>query len=123
MFTSRHSLVVAVFTLLAFLTAGPHVTAGDKTTSVTGKITFLDGTPLAGGTIILYAAGDDQFVGTKIKADGTYKIVRVPVGKHMVAIKSKGVPARYGSEDTSAIVLDVIGTETRGQYDIKLTAK
>jgi hypothetical protein len=105
MFTSRCSMVVAVFALLAFVIVGPQVAAGDKTSSVTGKVT-LDGKPLAGGTIIFHAADDDQFVGTKIKEDGTYKVVRVPAGKYRVAIKSKGVPARYGSEDTSALTVE-----------------
>ncbi len=118
MFTSRHSLVVAVFALLAFLIVGPHAAAGDKTSSVTGKIT-LDGKPLPGGTIIFYPAGDDQFVGTKIKEDGSFKLDRVPVGKHKVAIESKGVPARYGSK--SALVVEV--KEGANQFDFDLRSK
>jgi hypothetical protein len=118
MFTSRCSMVFAVFTLLAFLIAGPHAAAGDKTSSVTGHIT-LDGKPLTGGTIIFYAAGDDQFVGTKLKEDGTYKLVRIPVGKHKVAIESKGVPAKYGSK--SELVVEV--KEWADQFDFALRSR
>ena len=118
MFLARCSVVFAVFALLAFLLAGLHVVAGEKTSSVSGRIT-LDGKPLAGGTIILYEARGDQFVGTKIKEDGRFEIDRVLVGKHKVAIESKGVPERYGSK--SALEVEVI--EGANQLDFELRSK
>src|SRR5262249_40905283 len=104
--------------LLAFLIAGSHAVAGDKTSSVTGRIT-LDGKPLAGGTIILYEARGDQFGGTKIKEDGPFKIGRALGGKPRGAFESKGVPGRYGSK--SALEVEVI--EGANQLDFDLRSK
>jgi hypothetical protein len=104
MFASRCSLLVAVVALLALLVAGPRAPAAEPA-SVTGRIT-LDGRPLPGGRIIFYV-GDDQFVGAKIKAAGTYKLARVPVGRHKVTVEFKGLPARYSEEDKSALVVEV----------------
>jgi hypothetical protein len=86
---------------LALVGAGPRTSATDHAPSISGKIT-LDGRPLPGGRIIFYM-GDDQFVGAKVKADGTYKVDRIPVGKHKVTVEYKTVPPKYASEDQSAL--------------------
>jgi hypothetical protein len=57
---------------------------------------------LPGGRIVFYL-DDDQFVGAKIKADGTFKVDLVPVGSHRVAVEFKGLPARYASEEQSTL--------------------
>ena len=113
----RCSMVLTIFTVVAFLNVGPHATAGGKTSSVTGKIT-LDGKPIADGKIFFYV-GDDQFVGAKTQKDGTFKIDRIPAGTHKVAIEGKGVPARYGSQ--SVLVVSV--ADGANQHDFELRSK
>jgi hypothetical protein len=78
--------------------------------SVQGTVT-LDGKPLAVGRIIFHLAGG-QFVGSRLKEDGKYKVDRVPLGRHKVTVEAsvKGrslLPARYASEDTSALRVEV----------------
>jgi hypothetical protein len=105
MLASRYAVVGAGFTLLAFLVVGPRATAADPLSSAQGKVT-LDGRPLPGGRI-LFHLDDDQFVGAKIKADGTFKVDRVPVGTHKVTVEFKGLPARFASEERSALRVEV----------------
>lgn len=71
---------------------------------VTGTVT-LNGKPIAEGKVTFHLA-NDQFVGSKIK-DGRYLIERVPVGTRKVTIEGKGVPAKYGSEETSPLTAEV----------------
>src|SRR5262245_14888712 len=85
--------------------AGPPAPAADQPPVISGRIT-LDGRPLPGGRIIFYV-GDDQFVGAKVKADGTFKVDRVPVGTHSVTVEHKTVPPKYASEDQSALRVEV----------------
>jgi hypothetical protein len=71
---------------------------------VMGMVT-LDGKPIAEGKVTFHLA-NDQFVGSKIK-DGRYLIERVPVGARKVTIEGKGIPAKYGSEETSSLTAEV----------------
>jgi hypothetical protein len=71
---------------------------------VMGTVT-LNGKPIAEGKVTFHLA-NDQFVGSKIK-DGRYLIERVPVGTRKVTIEGKGVPAKYGSEETSSLTAEV----------------
>jgi hypothetical protein len=118
MFTSRY-LAAGVLAVLACLTTDPRAEAGEKTSTVMGNIT-VDGQPLSAGKIIFYG-GEDQFVGAKIKKDGTFKLDRVPVGTYIVAIESKGLPARYASEDKSPLRVEV--KEGANQLDFDLRSK
>jgi hypothetical protein len=118
MFVSRCSRVVAVFALLALLVVGPGPTAAADLSSVTGRIT-LDGRPLPGGRILFHQG--DQFIGARIKEDGTYKLARVPVGRHKVTVEFKGLPARYSAEDRSPLRVEVRkGTNT---FDFELKSR
>ena len=74
-------------------------------TPPTGQI-VLDGNPLPGGRIIFHQ-DDGQFIGAKIDKFGKFKVDRVLVGKHKVTVESKGVPAKYASEEVSALRVEV----------------
>jgi hypothetical protein len=118
---TRYQTVVD--TLKALRAAGVHrvegVATAEMLSSAQGKIT-LDGQPLPGGRIIFHLDGD-QFVGAKIKADGTYKVDRVPVGRHKVTVEFKGVPARYASEEQSALQVEI--TKGSSTLDFALMSK
>jgi len=116
MLATRYAGVV-VAGALALVGAGPRASAADQAPSISGTIT-LDGQPLPGGRIIFYV-GDDQFVGAKVKADGTYKVDRIPVGTHKVAVEHKTVPARFTSEDLSGLRVEVKGGMTVLNLDLK----
>src|SRR4051794_31686780 len=103
----RGSILLAV--LFAGWTGNPYATAADPAGTVQGKVT-LDGQPVAGGRIILYVGGD-QFVGAKLKADGTYRLGRVPPGEHRVVVEAPGVPAKFASEKESALAVKVVPGE------------
>ena len=92
---------ISLLVVVALLAATP-VRADDG--KVTGSVN-VSGKPLAAGKIIFHLA-DGQFVGAKVK-DGSYTIDRVPVGARKITVEGKGVPAKYASEDTSALTLEV----------------
>jgi hypothetical protein len=81
--------------------------ADDKLATVEGKVTY-KGQPLADGTITFYLK-DDQFVGAKIKEDGTYRIDRVPAGKVKVVVQSRKVPIpeKYAHEETTPLEIEI----------------
>src|SRR5689334_1805425 len=99
---------------IALLDAGPRAVAEDGTVSVRGKIS-VDGKLLEGGKIFFFV-GEDQFVGAKV-TDGSYKVDRVPVGTHIVAIEFKDVPARYS--DKSELRVDVRTGTNVFNFDLK----
>jgi hypothetical protein len=99
----RSSAASLIFAVLLFL--GPQVYAGDEIAAVRGRVT-LDGKPLPGGRIIFHQA-DGQFLGSKIKKDGTFKVDRVPVGTYTITFESEGVPEKYASEETSPLRVEV----------------
>jgi hypothetical protein len=123
MSTSSCSFFLALLTV-AVLPAGQCATAGNELASVTGKV-LLDGRPLAGQKIIFHL-GDDQFAGTKTKADGTFKVDRLPLGAHKITVEAmvKGrsvLPARYSSEDVSQLRFEVKKGENR--FDLQLSSR
>jgi hypothetical protein len=77
----------------------------------------VNGKPLADGTIV-FTLDDDEFVGTRIKG-GSYKVTRVPAGRWRVTIRSNEVPAKYGSEDTSAFKVAVQPGLNVMDFDVK----
>jgi hypothetical protein len=106
---SRCPILVALLTLAAVLTFGQRA-AADDLASVKGTIT-VDGQPLPSGRI-LFHLGDGQFVGAKIKKDGTFKMERVPAGKYKVTVEAAVgdkivLPARYAAEDKSELQVEV----------------
>ncbi len=116
MFAIRYTGVV-VACALALAGAGAQAPAADPPASVSGRIT-LDGRPLPGGRIFFHV-GDDQLVGAKLKADGTFKIDRVPVGTHKVTVESKAAPARYASEDQSALRVETKAGANVLDFDLR----
>jgi len=114
MFLTRFVFVAAAAACcLLVLSPSPGIAADGK---VTGKV-VLGGKPLPSGRIIFHL-DNGQFVGSKINKDGTYAIDRVPVGKHKVTFEGDGVPARYGLEEKSPIVVEI--KEGAGTYDFNL---
>jgi hypothetical protein len=105
---------VFLFAGTALLYSGARAGADEATAPVQGTIT-VDGKPLAAGKIFFFI-GEDQFVGAKVK-DGVYKVDRVLVGKHVVAVEFKGVPARYS--DKSELRVEVRKGENELIFDLK----
>lgn len=89
--------------------------AAEELCSLTGTIT-VDDKPLTSGRIIFHL-DDDQFVGAKIKADGTYKVDRVPPGRHKISVEFPGVPARYA--ERTALEVEVSGAKLTVDLHLK----
>lgn len=102
MFMTRLPFVagLAVFALLMLVAPSMATTNGE----VTGTIK-IDGKPLAGGKIAFHR-DNGQFAGSRIK-DGKYKVDCVRAGVLRVTLQGKDVPAKYASEDTSPLVVEV----------------
>ena len=115
MFATR-SAWFAVLALCCLLTsAAPSVANANG--GVNGSIT-LDGKPLAAGKIAFHRE-NGQFVGSKVK-DGKFAIDRVPAGTFRVTLEGKGIPRAYTSEDTSALVVQVVeDNPNRFDFDLK----
>jgi hypothetical protein len=97
------------FIMAAVVATGGLLLAADPvaTKSADGKVTgviTLRGKPLTGKVTFHL---DDQFVGSKVKDDGTYKVHRVTVGKYKVTLEGKFVPARFTSEDITPLTVEV----------------
>jgi hypothetical protein len=108
-----HRTVLVLAACLALLISTSVASAGDG--KVAGKIT-IEGKPLGAGRIFFHLP-NGQFVGAKI-TDGSYTVSRVPVGTRKVTVEGKGVPAKYASETTSGLTLDV--KEGTATHDIEL---
>jgi hypothetical protein len=121
MSTSRCPILVALLTLAVVLTCGQRAAAADDLASVNGTIT-VDGKPLPSGRI-LFHLGDGQFVGAKIKEDGTFKMERVPAGKYKVTVEAAVgakivLPARYSAEDKSELRVEVKKGDNTFNFDL-----
>jgi hypothetical protein len=107
--------VTALALALALSVVRP-LSAEEPAPSISGTIT-LQGRPLDGGKIVFYL-DDDEFVGGKVKG-GAYKLTRVPAGAWRVSIDAMGVPAKYASEKTTGLRVEVrAGTNTL-DFDLK----
>jgi hypothetical protein len=126
MSTFQCSMAATLFTLMGLLYIAP-CGAGEELASVQGTVS-LNGKPLPSGKIIFHL-GDGQFVGAKIKEDGTFKVDRLPPGTHAVTIEStqktpKGdvknlLPPKYSSEEHSGLRLEVKKGMNTCQVDIQ----
>jgi hypothetical protein len=96
------SLVLVLTACVALLFSTPQARADGK---VTGVVTF-KGKPLAEGKIVFHLK-DGEFVGAKVKADGTYRLSRVPEGTWKITAEGKRIPAKYASDDTSGLTFEV----------------
>jgi hypothetical protein len=88
---------------MAVLFSTSHASAGDG--KVSGVVTY-KGKPLAEGKIVFHLK-DGEFVGAKVRADGTYRLSRVPEGTWKITVEGKLIPAKYASEDTSGLTFEV----------------
>jgi hypothetical protein len=107
------SMLTPIAVCVSLLMAGPASAADGK---VSGRITY-KGKPLAAGRVIFHLDGG-QFVGAKVKNDGTYAIDRVPTGTRKITVEGTGLPAKFGSEEASGLMLEV--KKGRSVYDIVL---
>jgi hypothetical protein len=129
MSTSRFGAVAAIFTLTALLGASQRALGDEELASVKGRVT-LNGRPLSFGKIIFHLA-DGQFVGSKIKDDGSFKIDRVPPGaltvtveatrKTKTALGKEVLPERYAQEEKSELRVEV--KKGRNELDFRLTSR
>ena len=134
MSTTRFTMVVAILTLTVLPGTSQRSLAGEELASVKGKLA-LDGKPLAFGKVIFHLT-DGQFVGAKLKADGTFKIDRVPPGTHKVTVEATRksaakdkpaapavnlIPAKYADEERSVLQVEV--RKGQNEYNFELTSR
>jgi hypothetical protein len=129
MSTSRLALAVAILTVTALPGAGQRPLAGEELASAKGTVT-LNGQPLPFGKVIFHLA-DGQFVGSKLKEDGSFKIDRIPLGTHKVTVEATKkaatgkamnvLPAKYAQEERSVLRIEV--KKGRNQFDFDLTSR
>ncbi len=87
--------------------------------AATGAIN-LDGKPLASGKVTLHRE-DGQFVGSKVK-DGKYAIDCLPAGRFTVTFEGHGVPAKFGNENVSGLVV-MVTTGNKNVFDFNLSSR
>jgi hypothetical protein len=105
--TFQFSIAVVLVTFTTVLLQNQHAAADDGTATVKGSVLLEGGQPLQGGGRIFFLLKDSQFVGARIKADGTFTVDNVPVGSHKVTLEGKGVPAKYSSEEKAVLEVEV----------------
>jgi outer membrane biosynthesis protein TonB len=76
------------------------------TARLSGTVTF-KGKPLAAGMVVL-AAADGTAYSAVTATDGTYRLADpIPPGSYRVAVRSVGVPAKYGDPATSGLTVEL----------------
>ena len=91
---------------------------GEKNVQFTGKVTFEDGTPVTGGTVI-FESGSLQYDG-RLQADGSYTLggasekSGLPYGSYLISVvvpsDDDGKPViaeKYGNSATSELTFEV----------------
>ncbi len=106
MMTLRRALPATALMLACTLAVGRPAPADETRPPVSGTVT-LNGQPVVGGKITFYLTGD-EFVGAKLR-DGRYKLTRLPEGRWRVGIEGEGVPAKFASEETTGLTVEVRG--------------
>ena len=107
---------LVVLLVLASLLPTPPAVAAEEVASVKGVVT-IDGKPLADRRIIFHL-GDGQFVGAKTKADGAFRVDRVPAGTYTVTVEGPGLTARYASEEKSVLRVAVKKGNNELNFDL-----
>jgi hypothetical protein len=115
-------LVAAIVAATPLVGPGAGRAADEGLATLQGTVR-LDGQPLGFGRIIVHLP-DGQFVGARLKDDGTYKIERVPPGGHKVTVeatvKGKSVLSpRYASEDETGLRFEVKEGKNMINLDLK----
>lgn len=107
---------IFIVALIALFYSDAHVLADDSTAPVRGKIT-VDGKPIDVGKVFFFI-DENQFVGAKVK-DGEFKVDRVPVGAHVVAIEFMDVPSKYFDKSQLRVEVkmgtNVVNFDLKGQ--------
>jgi hypothetical protein len=109
-----HRLIPALAACLALLFSTSFARAGDG--KISGTVTF-KGKSVEAAKVVFHLE-NGEFVGAKIKEDGTYSLSRVPAGAWKITIEGKDVPAKYASEETSGLTFTV--KEGSSKLDIEL---
>jgi hypothetical protein len=102
MFASPHRFSACAFAVLVLICQPAR--ADEKVGAVQGKVS-VEGKPLADGKIIFHVGGG-QFVGSTVK-NGNYQIGVIPVGTHKITVEGAGVAARYNSEQTTPLSVEI----------------
>ena len=122
----RSLWLMMIFLLVGCGSSGP---ARPALNPVKGKVTLATGAPLAFGTIGFEPAGGRAFrCSGKIGPDGTFELETgsekgATAGKYKVSVglpsnKSKSVPKKFQSDDTSGIEVEIVSGDN--DLDIKL---
>jgi hypothetical protein len=90
--------------------------ADDGLASVKGTVT-LNGVPLADGKLKLHVSGAKP-IELPIKG-GKYAGDKVPAGMRTVTIEGAGVPAKYGSPETSPLRVEIKAGANELVFDLK----
>lgn len=114
MFTVRSILAAAITAVGLLSVSASHAAAADA--KATGTIT-VDGQPLAAGKVTFYQE-DGQFVGSKVK-DGKYRVDHVSPGTYRVTVEGEGVPARFTSDATSPLTVEVKEAANTLDFELK----
>lgn len=84
--------------------------------AVKGLVT-MRGKPPA-GTRVFFHLKEGQFLGSRLKDDGTFAIDRVPTGQYTITIEGKDLPKKYAEEKVSG--LTVVVQEGKNEFNFEL---
>ena len=101
---------------LAAFAMAPPLGAEEGLARVQGVVT-VDGVPLREGKLALHADGARP-IEIPIK-EGKYTADKVPAGKKIVTVKGAGVPTKYGSPDTSGLIVEIETGANELDFDLK----
>ena len=106
MFPVRSQLMTFIVLCGLFVVAQPSLAMAESKAS--GRIT-INGKPVADGRVTFHLP-NGQFAGSKI-VEGKFAVDQMPVGTLKVTVEGTGVPAKYTSEETSALTVQTkVGT-------------
>jgi len=111
----RQETLLSMFAITFLFLGGNAAVADDKIGAVQGKVNF-KGKPIDEGKITFHL-DNGQFVGCKIK-NGDYKIDQVLCGARKVSVEAKGIPARYCSEETTPLSVEIAGGRQNMDFDL-----
>lgn len=112
------SIRVALFCSAVLLAFAPAwlIAADEGASGIKGTVT-VNGKPLPDGKLVLHADGAKP-VELSIK-DGKYAGDKVPPGTRIVTIEGVGVPAKYGSPETSGLTVEIKAGANELAFDLK----
>lgn len=121
-------VLAATFVLTASGCGG----SGGATEPVTGKVTFKDGSPVAGGTIVFADVVENSSSIGYIQPDGSYTLGTfdeadgAPMGKYKVTIigdseygEKSAVDARFGLQDNTPLEAEVKAGDNKIDFEVE----